>query len=222
MVGDMPWSLCCPGDEYTTPDWVWGLLADFNLGAVKVWEPFYLDGSSGAALAKLGLDVIHREGEDFFQHDRGDVVISNPPFSKTRLIVQRLAAWRRPFLLIMPLDRLHRNYVRDLGSDLRILFPPRKIKYRPRRVVAEETHVLSSAPFETIFFAYRFDPYLPVDILSAGKIYFFPAHIPLSSSALTKTTSATPKTKRSVRGETLLLCLHCHRFEVITLGHTAR
>jgi len=41
---------------------------------------FYGDSSYGEYLKELGYDVIH-EPIDFFDNDKGDILVSNPPFS---------------------------------------------------------------------------------------------------------------------------------------------
>ena len=61
-----------------------------------IWEPFYCDGSSGQCLMDLGCTVIHEPNVDFFQHDKGDVVVSNPPFSTKREVLARLKELDKP------------------------------------------------------------------------------------------------------------------------------
>ena len=50
---------------------------------IVIWEAFYGDGESGAILTNLGCNVIHEE-IDFFTNNEGDVIVSNPPFSKKK------------------------------------------------------------------------------------------------------------------------------------------
>jgi hypothetical protein len=53
------------------------------------WEAFYGDGTSGHHLTELGFDVIH-EDVDFFEHDLGECVVTNPPFSELPRVLARL------------------------------------------------------------------------------------------------------------------------------------
>ena len=64
-----------------TPKSAWEHIKDYIPKKV-LWEAFYGDGDSGKYLRELGFTVIH-EPIDFFTENRGDVVVSNPPFSKS-------------------------------------------------------------------------------------------------------------------------------------------
>jgi hypothetical protein len=65
------------GDDYITPPQVWDMVKDYIPKDKIIWEPFYYDGFSGECLKRLGFDVIHEKG-DFFKHNKGDIVVSNP------------------------------------------------------------------------------------------------------------------------------------------------
>lgn len=66
-----------------------------------IWESFYGDGTSGEFLRELGCKEVIHEPIDFFENDKGEVIISNPPFSKTKEIMPRLKKLDKPFILIM-------------------------------------------------------------------------------------------------------------------------
>ena len=78
-------------DNYRTLKENWELIKEYIPKDKEIWEPFYCDGSSGQDLRDMGFDV-HHEDEDFFEHDHGDIVVSNPPFSKKREVLKRLKA----------------------------------------------------------------------------------------------------------------------------------
>ena len=71
---------------------------------LTLWEAFYGDGMSGEHLAELGFDVIH-EDLDFFTHDLGECVVTNPPFSELPRVLARLRELGKPFVVIMPCFR---------------------------------------------------------------------------------------------------------------------
>ncbi|GAH08981.1 unnamed protein product, partial [marine sediment metagenome] len=71
-----------------------------------IWECFMGDGKSGQYLEELGFDVIANDN-DFFQSDEGDIVVSNPPFSKSKEVITRLKELDKPFILILQLDYLY-------------------------------------------------------------------------------------------------------------------
>ena len=76
-------------DDYMTPKSAWENIKQFIPTDKVIYEPFYGDGKSGEYLRQLGFTVIH-EPIDFFENDLGDIIVSNPPFSKTKDILKRL------------------------------------------------------------------------------------------------------------------------------------
>ncbi len=117
-------------DDYTTPNEVWDYIAPYIPKDKVVWEAFYCDGKSGEYLRSLGFKVIH-EKEDFFKCDRGDICVSNPPFSKAREVLQRLVDIDKPFMLILPSAKISTQYFRKIFKDrkIQIMITPKRIKF---------------------------------------------------------------------------------------------
>lgn len=119
-------------DDFTTPKSAWESIRHLIPADKVIWEPFYCDGASGKFLTELGFQVIH-QNIDFFQHDLGDIVVSNPPFSKTREVLKRLHDLGKPFILILPALKIHTHYLNDIFRDdpdpLKIIIPRRRIHY---------------------------------------------------------------------------------------------
>ena len=90
---------------------------------LTLWEAFYGDGTSGAHLTELGFDVIH-EDLDFFTHDLGECVVTNPPFSELPRILARLRE------LGMPCSTLTTRYFRELFQDIQVIVPRKRIQFR--------------------------------------------------------------------------------------------
>ena len=67
-------------DDYMTPFSAWEDVSAYIPHHLTLWEAFYGDGTSGHHLAEPGFDVIH-EDVDFFTHDLGECVVTNPPLS---------------------------------------------------------------------------------------------------------------------------------------------
>ena len=67
-------------DDYMTPKYAWENIKEYIPRDKVIWEAFYGDGKSGKYLEELGFNVIH-EQIDFFEEDKGDIIVSNPPFS---------------------------------------------------------------------------------------------------------------------------------------------
>ena len=82
-------------DDYMTPFSAWEDVSPYIPRQLTLWEAFYGDGTSGAHLAELGFDVIH-EDVDFFEHDLGECVVTNPPFSELPRVLARLRELGKP------------------------------------------------------------------------------------------------------------------------------
>ena len=74
-------------DDCETPIEVWENIKEFIPSDKKIWCPFYFKGVH--TLEQLGYDIIHEE-EDFFQSNKGDIIIDNPPFSIKKQVLKRL------------------------------------------------------------------------------------------------------------------------------------
>ena len=92
-------------DDYMTPFSAWEDVSAYIPRHLTLWEAFYGDGTSGAHLTELGFDVIH-EDVDFFTHDLGECVVTNPPFSELPRVLARLRELGKPFVVIMPCSTL--------------------------------------------------------------------------------------------------------------------
>jgi len=116
-------------DDWMTPFSAWDNIKSFIPNKV-LWEAFYGNGDSGTHLTKLGFQVIHEE-LDFFEHDKGDIVVSNPPFTKIPEILTRLKELNKPFILIMPSSKINTQYFRHLfcNADIQIIIPPKRIQF---------------------------------------------------------------------------------------------
>ena len=87
-----------------TPFSAWEDVSSYIPRYLTLWEAFYGDGTSGAHLTELGFDVIH-EDLDFYTHDLGECVVTNPPFSELPRVLARLRELGKPFVVIMPCFR---------------------------------------------------------------------------------------------------------------------
>ncbi len=119
-------------DDYMTPKSAWDNIKHLIPKNKVLWEAFYGDGGSGTHLSSLGFTTIH-ENIDFFTNDCGDIVVSNPPFTKTKEVLTRLKQLEKPFILIMPCSKINTQYVRNLFKDsqdqLQIIIPRKRIHF---------------------------------------------------------------------------------------------
>lgn len=117
-------------DDYMTPKYAWENIKDY-IPKNKIWEAFYGDGESGNYLTELGFDVIH-EYRDFFNDppDEWDTIVSNPPFSKSKEVMKKLLEYDKPFILIMPSNKINTSYFREWkDKGLQIIIPRKRIHF---------------------------------------------------------------------------------------------
>jgi hypothetical protein len=150
-------------DDYMTPKYVWENIQPFIPKDKIIWEPFFGDGTSGEYLRELGFEVIHKP-IDFFQHNVGDIVVSNPPFSQSKNVLSRLRELDKPFILILPFSKLNTSYIRENYKDdgLQIIIPRKRIQFI-KMVNGEITEQKNSCNFDCLYFCYRMN--LPKDII---------------------------------------------------------
>ena len=118
-------------DDYMTPKQAWEDIKDYIPRDKEIWEAFYGDGKSGEYLEELGFNVIH-EDIDFFDNDLGDIIVSNPPFSKSKIVMERLAELDKPFIIIMPSSKINTGYMREtfMNKGLQIIIPRKRATSR--------------------------------------------------------------------------------------------
>jgi hypothetical protein len=142
-------------DDYMTPKHAWESIKQFIPKDKLIWEAFYGDGASGRYLKEMGLDVIH-EQVDFFEHDLGEIIVSNPPFSDCKKIMKRLAELDKPFILILPSSKINTSYFRDTFKDKGIqLIIPRKRIHFDKMVDGKIVEGKSSCNFDCFYYCYK-------------------------------------------------------------------
>ena len=117
-------------DDYMTPKYAWENIQHLIQKNKIIWEAFYGDGKSGNYLRELGFNVIH-EPVDFFENNLGEIILSNPPFSKSKEVIKRLKELDKPFIIIMPSSKIHTSYFREtfMNCGLQIIIPRKRIHF---------------------------------------------------------------------------------------------
>jgi|TARA_R100000479_G_scaffold174708_1_gene123663 hypothetical protein len=155
-------------DDYMTPNHAWEDIKHFISKDKIIWEAFYGDGESGRYMKEeMGLNVIH-EPIDFFNDDtlpEFDIIISNPPFSKSREVFQRLKELDKPFIIICPSSKINTSYVREnyINQKLQIIIPRKRIHFI-KHIDGKPVEGLKKAcNFDCFYYCYKID--LPDDIM---------------------------------------------------------
>lgn len=117
-------------DEWMSPNHIWDTVLQYTPIDKKIWEPFYSpDSTSGDYMISKGYDVIWRK-EDFFEVDYPDrIIITNPPFSKKKQILEKLFNNDYAFMILLPMNCLFRVYFQKYLDKVQIIIPNRRINF---------------------------------------------------------------------------------------------
>jgi hypothetical protein len=151
-------------DDYMTPKYAWENIQHLIPRDKVIWEAFYGDGKSGEYLRELGFDVIHEE-KDFFENNLGDVIVSNPPFSKSKEIMKRLKELDKPFIIIMPSSKINTSYCREnfKNKGLQLIIPRKRIHFDKHINGKKVEGWKNACNFDCFYYCYKMD--LPRDIV---------------------------------------------------------
>ena len=119
-------------DIYLTPKHAWENINQYIPKDKVIWEAFYDENETSAQyLRELGCKEVIHEDIDFFKTNKGEVIISNPPFSKCKQIIPRLKDLGKPFILIMPCSKINTSYMRESfkNEGLQIIIPRKRIHF---------------------------------------------------------------------------------------------
>lgn len=143
-------------DDYMTPKQAWEDIKDYIPRDKEIWEAFYGDGKSGQYLEELGFNVIH-EDIDFFDNDLGDIIVSNPPFSKSKKVMERLAELDKPFIIIMPSSKINTGYMREtfMNKGLQIIIPRKRIHFIKLVDGKEVDDWKNACNFDCFYYCYK-------------------------------------------------------------------
>jgi hypothetical protein len=156
-------------DDYMTPTSALRAIQEYLPKNGIVWEPFYGDGKSGQYLKELGVQVVHKN-KDFFtwKPRKFDFLVSNPPFSKKKKVLERLKELGKPFIMIMPASTLHTKYMHEMygqvPGELQLLVPKRRLQFIRLNEDGEPVpNQANRCNFECFYFCWKM--HLPNDIV---------------------------------------------------------
>ena len=150
-------------DDYMTPRHAWEAIKEYIPQDQTIWEAFYGDGDSGNYLKEMGFPVIH-EPVDFFTNDLGDIIVSNPPFSKSKDVMKRLLVIDKPFIIIFPSSKINTQYFREWkDKNLQIIIPRKRIHFIKKIDGQTPADYKSCCNFDCFYYCYKMN--LPQDII---------------------------------------------------------
>lgn len=142
-------------DDYMTPKYAWENIKEYIPNDKVIWEAFYGNGQSGTFLKELGFNTIH-ENVDFFEEDLGEVIVSNPPFSKSKEVMKRLLLLDKPFILILPSAKLNTSYIREWkDKNLQLIIPRKRIQFVKTIDGVIPDNYKSCCNFDCFYYCYK-------------------------------------------------------------------
>lgn len=137
-------------DDYMTSKETWENIKNYIPLDKVIWECFYGDGKSGEYLRELGFKVIH-EDIDFFKENKGEIIISNPPFTKIKEILKRLFEIDKPFIMIMPVSKICTQYMREYkNKNIQLIIPKKRIQFLKKNKKDN-----SNCNFDCFYYCYK-------------------------------------------------------------------
>jgi len=143
-------------DDYMTPKYAWENIKHLIPKNKVIWEAFYGDGKSGSYLREFGFDVIH-EPVDFFENNLGEIIITNPPFSKSKEVMKRLKELDKPFIIILPSSKINTSYFRDnfMNCGLQLIIPRKRIHFEKQIKGKTPENWKNACNFDCFYYCYK-------------------------------------------------------------------
>jgi hypothetical protein len=147
-------------NDYETTKTTWKEIIEYIPSDKLIYEPFYLNGKSKEYLIELGLkqeNIIHVD-KDFFDYHKQikfDIIISNPPFDKKKIILQELKKIDKPFILLLPIAVITKSYFKKLyKNNIQILIPKHRTQFN-QFDNDKKNNIKSNVYFDCIFVCYK-------------------------------------------------------------------
>lgn len=140
-------------DQYNTTPEMWQMINHLIPKDKILWEAFMKDNwssTSAITLRELGHNVVGDATIDFFDEPpEYDILVSNPPYSIKKKIFEHLAVLGKPFIMIVPVSTLTKQFVKVLDRDkVQMVIPSKRLQFQKAGVP------MSRCWFDTCFLFY--------------------------------------------------------------------
>jgi len=121
-------------DGYNTTMEMWHSISHLIPKDKILFEAFMKDNWSSKSvlnLRELGFQTVGDPTVDFFGDiPEYDIIVSNPPYSIKKKIFKRLGELDKPFILIVPMTTITKQFVRCLERDkLQMIIPAKRLQF---------------------------------------------------------------------------------------------
>ena len=143
-------------DQYNTTHDIWNTINHFLPKDKILFEAFMKDNWSSKSilsLRELGCNVVGDPTVDFFEKIPDfDIIVSNPPYSIKKKIFERLSVLNKPFILILPISTITKQFVKRLERDkLQMIIPQKRMQFEKAGLP------LNRCWFDTCFLCYKME-----------------------------------------------------------------
>jgi|TARA_B100001142_G_scaffold162139_1_gene162297 hypothetical protein len=174
---------------------------------LRIYDPYFCEGSVAKHLARLGFTSVYNKNEDFYKCiekkkiPEHDVLLTNPPYSGDhfRRILSFCAKNKKPWLLLLPNFVCRKQYYLPcVGEDVKALFlipdPTKPYRYWApgRKGFEDRNQAKGTTPFETFWYV-NYAGLAPHDEVRAWWMKKFAPH---STCALPAPDEALPQQQR--------------------------
>jgi len=147
-------------DNYITNKTEWKRIEKYIPKDKVIWAPFYCDGKQKEYFEEMGYNIIHEDKDYFTYTPKYDILVDNAPFSKMKLICERLKQLDKPFILICPSLMLGYKYFQDyFKNELQIIIPSKRITFKH----LNSDNKNYNPPYASFYFCYKMN--LPNDLI---------------------------------------------------------
>jgi hypothetical protein len=141
-------------DDYETSKYIWEMLIPYIEKDKILYDPFYCSGLSKTYLNELGYDnVIHNDEDFYISHHKYqyDIILTNPPFSNKRKVCETLKQISKPFIIIMPVSTITKQFWREIfkDDDITMLIPKNRLQF------SRKGDLLKRCWFDCVFLSYK-------------------------------------------------------------------
>ena len=141
-------------DHYNTTSIMWESISHLIPKDKILFEGFMKDNwasKSVLILRELGFNVVGDPTIDFFKDiPEYDILVSNPPYSMKKKIFERLSVLNKPFILILPISTITKQFTKCLERDkLQMIIPSKRMQFEKEGVE------LSRCWFDTCYLCYK-------------------------------------------------------------------
>lgn len=119
-------------DELYTPEYAIYPIIDKLDKHKIIWECCYGTGQLKKHLTKNGFNVVGDPNIDFFKNTVDcDIIVTNPPFSLKRKMIERAFELGKPFAFLVPLTILEGKKSMELfnNKNIEIIIPSKRIDF---------------------------------------------------------------------------------------------